>query len=226
MGYHHRQNTLIFPICFSIGIISLITAIILIIIAISLETMYLWQAMTGCWYGIIIGVISFGFKYLDINDDEINNQLIVQFGYNLPCFCGLNRICIPYDSIIQYQSIKSKWFYPRGCRKCGQTCYFNAAGYGQNHCCHNGYFGCCLCKDYCNKQSNHDMIYLQLQENNNLKFCIREVMISTNDRENLMELLANKDIVMLQTKNSNDDIDDENIDPTTVTKELETIQMR
>ena len=218
MAYFHRQKTLIFPICFVIGAVSLIITISIMIIAITHNATHLWASMIGCWYGITIGILSFGFKYLDISDDEINNQLVIQFGYNLPCFCGYNKICIPYDLIIQYQSVQSKWYYPRGCRKCGPTLYFNAAGYGQDHCCHNGYCGCCLCPNYCKQRSNHDMIYLELQKINKIHCCIREVVISTDDRENLIELLNSKDIRMLQVKDVNEN-EELNNDQTTTTVE-------
>eukprot|EP01084_Bolivina_argentea_P133240 235120_1 len=216
MAYTHRQNTLMFPIMLSIGVISLIAAIILIIYAISADVVYIWQSMSIVGCGLFLGIFAFGFKYLQISDDGTNNQLIIQFGYNIPCFCGLNKICIPYDMIIRYQAIQSKWYYPRGCRKCGNTLYFNASGYGKNHCCHR----CCCCQTYCEERSNTDMIYVELHENNPLKCCIRDVMISTDDRTGLVDLFASKDVIMLQTKNTDEiDGDDNN-------KQLDTIEMR
>ena len=192
MGYHHRQKTLIFPVCLSVGIVSLIITIIIILVAMAHEAWHLWYSLFGCLYGLMIGVLSFGFRYLDISDDEQNSELIIQFGYNLPCFFGFNKIHIPYDLIIQYQPIQSKWYFPRGCRKCGPTLFFNASGYG--HC--------------CKQNGDDDMIYLEVQERNKIHCCIREIVFSTNDRDNLMELLNSKDIRMLQVKDDGDNNND------------------
>lgn len=207
MGYFHRQKSSIFPVCFSVGILSLIITIVIIVIAHAHEAWHLWYSLLGCGYGVMLGVLSFGFKYLDISDDEQNNELIIAFGYNLPCFCGFNKIHIPYDLIIQYQPIQSRWYFPRGCRKCGATLFFNATGYGQ--CCSKG-------------SANNDMIYMEVQERNKIHCCIREIVFSTNDRDNLMELLNSKDIRMLQVKDDNNDHNNHNEERE---QELETIDV-
>ena len=195
MAYKHRQASWLWKVLILCTIVSTVIIVWNLISALGDDNQGLitYYAIFTPTYIMFMLALTISYVYLEIKDED---GMYLNVGYGpLKIWCCCNNLRIPYNIIDSYRFSEDSNSCNRGCRFDGETCSYDTSGCRNMSCCKECHY--------------YSVIIIKFRIGASVGKCkATQVIISTDDPDNLLTLLKSKvgkGETVIKTTNHNQD---------------------